>query len=118
MTPNQARRNLAYFRMGLGSMWVAPRLGAKLFGMDPEQDGVTFLARLFAVRDLALGLSLMQSSGADADRQVDVGIMVDALDLVAILMGAARKDIGARTVVLGGGAAAAALMMGLLGRDD
>ncbi|CAN5503971.1 hypothetical protein BH23ACT9_BH23ACT9_18120 [soil metagenome] len=118
MQPNDARRNLAYLRLGLGAMWLTPRLGAKIFGLDPDQQtSVKFLARLFAVRDVALGAALLQAGPADADRQVDLGIMVDAADLAAIVMAGARREIGARTVLLGGAAAGTAVVLGLLGRD-
>ncbi len=118
MQPAEARRYLAYLRMGLGAMWVAPRVGAKLFGMDPEQKGVPMLARLFAVRDLALGMALLQASGAEADRQVDLGIMVDGADLAAIVMAAGRKDVGVRTLLLGGVTAGAAVALGLMARGE
>lgn len=118
MQSAEARRYLAFLRIGLGVMWLTPRLGARLLGMDPEQKGVTLLARLFVVRDLALGLSLLQSSGADADRQVDLGIMVDAADLSAIVMAAGKKDIGARTLLLGGLTAGAAVALGVMARAE
>lgn len=118
MQTRDARTYLAYLRLGLGAMWLAPGMGAKIFGLDPEgQSATKFLARLFAIRDLALGAALLQADGADADRQVDLGIMVDAADFAAIVMAASRKEIGARTLLLGGGAAGAALALGLMGRD-
>ncbi|MGI9015529.1 MAG: hypothetical protein ACR2HR_00240 [Euzebya sp.] len=117
MPPDEARKYLAYFRIGLGAMWFTPRLGAKIFGLDPHNnDGVALLARLFAVRDLALGLGLLQSRGADADRLIDLGIMVDAADVAALVLAAGKKDVGARTLLLGGGAAGLALALGLMGR--
>ncbi len=116
MQPAEARTYLAYLRIGLGAMWLAPGLGAKMFGLDPDQKGVKLLARLFAVRDLALGLSLLQSDGSDADRQVDLGVMVDGADLAALVMAAGRKDIGAKTLMLGGLTAGAAVAMGVMAR--
>jgi hypothetical protein len=118
MQPAEARTYLSYVRMGLGAMWLAPGLGAKLFGLDPQQKGVKMLARLFAVRDLALGMALRQADGAEADRQVDLGIMVDAADLAALVMAAARKDIGAKTLLLGGATAGVAVALGVMARAD
>lgn len=119
MQPRQARTYLAGLRIGLGAMWLAPGLGAKIFGLDPEeQSSVKLMARLFAVRDLALGVALLQSDGADADRQVDLGIAVDTADLAAILMAASRREIGARTLVIGGLAAAGAMALGIMGREE
>lgn len=117
MDPADARRTLAYLRLALGALWPVPGLGAKVFGIDPEaQPSVRLMARLFAVRDLALGLSLLQASQADADRQVDLGILVDTADLVAIVAAASRKQVPARMVLLGGTLAGSAIALGLMGR--
>lgn len=119
MEPRDARRYLAYLRLGIGMMWFAPRLGAKLFGLDPQdQPSVTFLARLFAVRDAAMGVAMLKAEGDAADRLVDLGLVVDGADLAAAVMAGARKEIGLRATLLGGGAAGAAVMLGLLGRES
>lgn len=118
MEPADARRYLAYLRMGLGAMWLAPRLGGRIFGLDPEAEGFTLLARLFAARDAAMAAALLQARGADVDRQVDLGIAVDSADLVALVAAAGRKEIGARTLLLGGSAAGTAVVLGLLARGD
>lgn len=118
MDPQDARRALAYLRLGLGALWPVPGLGARLFGLDPKAEpSVKVMGRLFAVRDIALGALLLQSRGADADRQVDLGIMVDAADLAAIVMAASRKQVPARLLFLGGTAAGAALVLGIMGRE-
>ncbi|MEE8600000.1 hypothetical protein [Euzebya tangerina] len=117
MEPANARKYLGTIRMGLGALWLTPRVGARFFGLEPENDGIAFLARLFAARDLALGAALLQASGADVARQVDLGIMVDSLDLAAVLFAALRKDIGARTLLLAGTTAGAAIALGLMGRE-
>jgi hypothetical protein len=44
--------------------------------------------------------------------------MVDAGDVAALVMAAARKDIGAKTLILGGGTALAAVGLGLLARES
>lgn len=119
MEPSEARRSLAYLRLGLGAMWIAPGLGARIFGLDPEgQPATKMLARLFAARDLALGAALLQARGGEADRLVDLGMAVDAADLAALVLAAGRREIGARTLLLGGAAAGAAVVLGLLGRGD
>lgn len=118
MDPQTARRTLAWFRLGLGAMWITPALGARVFGLDPEgQPSTKFLARLFAIRDVALGAMLLQAKGAEADRQVELGILVDGADLAAIAMAAGRKEVGARTLLLGGLAAGFATVLGIMGRD-
>ena len=74
------------------------------------------LARLFAARDLALGVALLQARGAEADRQVDIGIALDVSDLVALVLAASRKDISGRTLLMGGSLAAVVAGLGVLGR--
>ena len=117
MEPLAARRALATFRITLGASWLMPRVGARLFGLDPDDnDGVVLLTRLFAVRDLALGAALLRADEAEGDRQVDLGIAVDTADLVALIAAAIRKDIGARALVMGGLGACGAITLGLMGR--
>ena len=119
MDPLQARRRLAMFRLGLGVMYPVAGLGARLFGLDPgRQKQVVMLARMYAVRDLALGLLLLNASAEEGDAQVDAGLLVDAGDLAAILLAASRKQVPAATVLLGGGGAVAALALGVLGRRE
>ncbi|HUG83368.1 MAG TPA: hypothetical protein VMM13_02325 [Euzebya sp.] len=117
MLPSDARKNLAYLRLGLGAMWLTPAVGARLFGVDPEeQASVKLMGRLFAARGVAMAFALLKAEGAEADRQIDLNIAVDSADLAAVLMAASRREIGIRTLLLGGGAAAAALYLGLVGR--
>ena len=119
MHPSLARTSLASLRIGMGVMWLAPRFGARMLGVDPEaQSAVAMMSRLFAVRELVLGAMLLNADGSgDRDRVVEMGILVDAADVVAIVLAASRKEVGARTLLLGGGAAAAALAFGVIARD-
>lgn len=117
MEPLAARRVIAVLRLGFGASWLIPRVGGRLFGLDPDDnDGVVLLTRIFAIRDVALGAALLQASEAEGDRQVDLGIMVDSADLVALIAAAARKDIGARALVLGSLGACGAILLGLMAR--
>lgn len=109
---------LVAVRFAFGAMWPIPRVGARMFGLDPsEQPALPLVGRLFAGRDLALGAALLQAEGADLQRQLDLGIAVDALDLAALTFAALRRQIGARTYLFGGLTAAAALTLGVMARD-
>lgn len=117
MEPMQARRAIAYLRMGLGALWPTPAVGAKVFGVDADAEpSFRLMARLFAIRDLALGAALLQADEEEGDRLVDLGIVVDAADLVAIVLAGARRQVGARMVLLGGTTAATAVGLGLMAR--
>ncbi len=117
MDPLAARRALAALRMTFGASWLMPKVGARLFGLDPDDHhGIVLLTRLFAIRDVALGAALLRADEAEGDRQVDLGIMVDTADLIALVAAAIRKDIGVRTLLLGGLGASGAIALGLMGR--
>lgn len=114
MDSEQTRKLIALLRMAVGSTWLVPGLGARVLGVDPDlEPSARLLLRLFAIRDLVLGALALRAEGADADRHVDVGLVVDAADLAALLLAVTRRQIRARTFVLGAGTAAAAVGAGL-----
>src|SRR5207245_5660578 len=51
-------KGLAGLRVAIGvTAWLFPNLAGRLFGLDPESNPqAPYLARLFGVRDIALGL--------------------------------------------------------------
>jgi len=53
----QTVKALAGLRIMIGlASWTAPRLAGRIFGLDPEGNPqAPYLARLFGVRDVALG---------------------------------------------------------------
>jgi hypothetical protein len=51
----------------------------------PDQPG-TFLGRVFASRDVALGVGVLQTAGATRRHWLKVGVGVDAVDLAAAVL--------------------------------
>lgn len=88
------RLNLRYvlggLRIGVGlKTWLAPRMALRVFGFggigaDPR---VVVLARLFGVRDVALGAAVVVARSDEAAvRAVEVGILVDSVDVAASVL--------------------------------
>jgi len=69
-----------------GAAFLAPRLGARIFGV--EEDGeTTYLVRLFAARNVALAGGLFVSRGEARRLWYQAGIVCDVLDIGAGLLG-------------------------------
>lgn len=81
--------------------WLAPRLSGKLFGLDAGANPqLPYVARLFAIRDLALAAGV-QSSDGDARRLwVRIGIACDAADAAAGVLAGRRGDLSPVSAVL------------------
>ncbi len=79
---------LAGMRVGIGALaWARPDLAAKLFGM-PAPDGQSpYLWRLFGVRDVAVGLGTLGSSGEQRRTWATFGLVCDAADGAAAALG-------------------------------
>jgi hypothetical protein len=95
-------RALTAIRAVIGSLaWLAPRLTARLFGISAAANPqLPYVARLFAIRDLALGVGL-QSSEGDARRVwVQIGIACDAADAAAGLLARRRGELSTLSTVL------------------
>ena len=115
-------RNIATMRIAVGLIsYLMPRLGGRLFGLDVNGNPqAPYLARLFGVRDLALGVGALQSSG-DAQRQwLQFGMACDVADVGAALFGKRAGYLGTAAAVMVGGAAvsAAAMSAAAMGEVD
>jgi hypothetical protein len=106
-------RNIAILRIAIGVIsYLAPNLGGKLFGLDPSSNPqAPYLARLFGVRDIALGVGAMQSSGAAQKQLLQLGMACDIADVGAAVFGKRSGYLPAVTALLVGGTAAAAAAM-------
>lgn len=82
MTQIDPRTSLPLGRIGIGAAtFAAPELVGSLFGFQTGADGAAaFMARLFAVRDVALGIGTLLSSGSAQDLWWRLGIACDAGD--------------------------------------
>lgn len=112
VTGEQAATLLAAARIGLGvGAYLAPGVAARAFGTQPQADPAgAFVIRTFAARDLILGVGLAGAQGRERDRWLVLGALADALDAVAALWAARRRQIPAVNgvaIALGAGSAVA-----------
>jgi len=86
-------------RIGVGlTIGVSPRLGGRIFGVPGEQLTATarLLARLFAIRNVALGgyaLSVRQASAAERRRCFTLNAAIDVADLAVLVPLLFRRDL-------------------------
>jgi hypothetical protein len=85
MEPDQTIRSLAMLRMAVGtSAWATPRLAGKAFGLDADGNPQSpYLARLFGIRDIALGVGTLSTSGEAQRQWLTLGVVCDAADAAA-----------------------------------
>jgi hypothetical protein len=110
MDNDQAIRSLAGIRVAVGtSAWATPRLAGKAFGLDADANPQSpYLARLFGVRDLALGIGALTTTGESRRHWLMLGMMCDAADAAAgVLAGRAGYLPKVPTVLVTGLGAAA-----------
>lgn len=119
ITPAQARQALTALRLTIGTAaWLTPRLAAKLFGVDPDDNpAAPFVARLFGARDIAMGAVMLEGDEDEVARWIDYGIAIDAADAVAAIAGGVRGYLPKRTAIMAGLAATSAVALGVIARD-
>jgi hypothetical protein len=108
-------RTLSALRTAVGAGgWLAPRLTAKLFGIDADDNPqLPYVARLFAIRDLALAAGV-ESSSADARRLwLRVGIACDLADAAAGILAGRNGELSTLSTVLVTGTALMGTGLGL-----
>ncbi len=95
-------KTLAGLRAVIGVLtWLAPRLAARLFGINAEANPqLPYVARLFAIRDLALAAGLQSSSGEALRLWVRIGVACDAADAAAGLLAGRRGELSKLSTVL------------------
>jgi hypothetical protein len=99
--------------VGAGA-WLAPRLSGRLFGLDPDANPQSpYLARLFGVRDVALGVGLATTSGDQRKQWLQIGIACDLADAAAGVLAGRRGELPKRATVLVTSTALMAAAMGL-----
>ena len=61
--PREVLRDVGLAGAGVGAAFaLAPRLGLRIMGLEPDGRGVSLVARLFASRDLAVGAAMLRAS--------------------------------------------------------
>jgi hypothetical protein len=114
MATDDIVKNLAALRVAVGAgSWLAPGLAAKVFGLDLQNNPqAPYLARLFGVRDIALGLGALQSTGPERRRWLMLGVACDAADVLAGVLGTREGYLSRVSGALVTGTAVAATAMG------
>jgi hypothetical protein len=78
------------------SVWLFPRQVSWLFGFDVESNRLlSYVGRLFAARDGLMGWGTLTSRGADQQRWVTGGLVVDSVDVAAAVLAIRRRDVNA-----------------------
>lgn len=97
-----AARSLAVgrFVVGLGG-WLAPRKLSRLFGvrLDGNPEAV-LMARLFGVRDVALGVAVLGTTGQARQLMLRVGVACDLLDALAAVVATRGGGLPKRSALL------------------
>lgn len=105
-------QQLAYGRIAVGALsWLAPSVAGKLFGVDPV-DEAKMPSRLFGARDLALGVGTLTATGDARTKLVQLGLVCDALDAGAAVVGRREGSLSTRSAVMLGAAAVGAISAG------
>lgn len=96
-----------------GAAFLAPSIGARKLGLEDDEHG-TYMVRLFAARNIALAGGLLFSRGEARRLWYQAGIVCDALDVAAGVLGLrAGKERSAAAVDTG--ASLVATLLGVAG---
>jgi hypothetical protein len=113
-TPNSALiPTFAALRFATGvAAWAAPNRAARLFGLATARQQ-PFITQLFGSRELTLALAVTDASPRLRTRALHLGLLTDALDVIAALRGIRRQTLPPAGAVVTGGGAALFLGLGL-----
>src|SRR5437588_13039162 len=111
----QIVQQLVVTRSAIGAgAWLAPRLSARLLGLDPEGNPqAPYLGRLFGVRDVALGFGLSSSLGAERQQWLRIGVACDLADAAAGVLAGRAGELPKRATLLVTATALAAAATGI-----
>ena len=92
--------------------WAAPNRAARLFGLASAKQQ-PFITQLFGSRELTLALAVTEASPQLRHRALQLGVLTDALDIIAALRGIRHQTLPPAGAIVTGGGAALFLGMGL-----
>lgn len=105
-----AAKNLAFGRIAIGAItWLAPGPAGRAVGVNAARNPqLPYIARLFGVRDIVLGLGAL--AGDDSQRQtwIKAGAACDAADIAAAAIAGRRGELPAVFALTGVAVATAA----------
>ena len=100
LTPEQARNAIGAISVALGAAAVlAPRTTARALGVRGAGE-LPLLTRMIGVRNATMGLRTLQATGDEQAKAVQAGLVVGAVDVLAVLA-AARKGVLSKRGALG-----------------
>ncbi len=107
---------LSLGRIAVGAVAVAdPERAARLFQLDPVSNPqLPYVTRLFGVREVALGLATLMSSGRTRKGMIGLGIVVDAADGATGYLAMQDGTVSRKTAMTLMGPAVGAVGSGLL----
>lgn len=102
---------LALGRIALGAgVWANPPIAARALGLSLDgDDAATLFARVFAVRDVALGIGALASPTEHRRPWLALGLLCDLADAAAgllVLRAGTAHQAGALTAITAGSGAA------------
>jgi hypothetical protein len=108
--------SLAITRLAVGgSAFFTPRLAGRAFGLDVEANPqAPYLARLFGVRDAALGIGILTSKGEARRQWLAIGVACDAADALAGVAAGREGYLPKATAAVVTATALSAIVMGSL----
>ena len=115
-TPNNRAliATFAALRFATGAAsWLAPNASARLFGLGSAHQQ-TFVTQLFGSRELTLALAITDTASPQLrSRALQLGLLADALDVIAAIRGFQRHTLALRGAIVAGGGAALFAALGL-----
>jgi hypothetical protein len=116
----QLIQQLVATRAAIGAgAWLMPRFSGRLFGLDPDANPqASYLGRLFGARDVALGVGLSSSSGAERQQWLRLGVACDLADAAAGVLAGRSGTLPKRATLLVTATALAAAAMGIAAMRD
>ena len=100
------------FVTGVGA-WLAPDKTARLLGLGSDHQQ-PFTTQLFGSRELTLAVAIMDSASPQLrTRALQLGLLADALDIIAALRGIRRHTLSPAGAILAGGGAALFASLGV-----
>ena len=92
-----------------GATYLAPRLSAKLVGLNPARNRQgAYWARLFGIRDVVLGVGAERATESARKQVLLLAAVCDVSDVLSALMGRRAGYLSPVTAFLTGGLAATA----------
>jgi hypothetical protein len=102
LTKKQALTAIIWVRFIVGGFsWFFPKAMAEIMLIDPEANpALSYGLRLFGVRDVLMGILLQDFKGDALDRQLQIGVAIDLIDVTASGLAGLTGQIPKRAAIL------------------